>query len=65
MNGKIIENALKDLYSQSIDYMEAEKPTQLYGELEQIEKFGFESFTMGFLYGLNSRLTTESDLKVE
>ena len=65
MTSDLLSEKLEDLYVHAIPRMDAEQPKKLKGDLERIWFFGFESFQVGFLYGLGAGFGTKEVIEDE
>ena len=65
MTEELLANQLEDLYVHSIPQMKAEQPKKLFGEAQRIWHFGFESFQIGFLYGMGAGIGTTDGIEEE
>jgi len=56
MTDYLMEQNLKDAYIHAVSLMKARLPEKLRSEVESLWIFGFESFRVGFLYGMGAGL---------
>ena len=63
MTKELLSEILADMYDHAIPRMDAEQPKKMMGEAERIYHFGYESFQVGFLYGMGAGFGTREEME--